>query len=75
MATQTQSIYQRLQAIGAEMDSHESDLYVRWTPDVGAILKTYEFRTNCQGFTGRDGKPWVDIPFAYDPWWERRAKP
>lgn len=66
------SVYDAIKATGASIDSHESDLYAEATPKVLAIVKqsarTYSlFRSNI------DGKQWVDIPFAYEPYWQ--AKP
>jgi hypothetical protein len=63
--------FQALKAAGCEMDNHESDLYVRATPEALAIVKasgwTYEtFRHQVTG------QLWLDVAFAYEPWWERR---
>jgi len=63
--------YAELLAIGAEINSHYSDLYVRATPEALAVVRstgwTYEL------FTSQiDGKTWIDIAFAYTPYWERK---
>jgi hypothetical protein len=64
--------YDMLTAAGCEIDSHESDLYVKATPEAIAIVKasgwTHEYFTN-----QRDGTRWIDVAFAFSPWWQRRA--
>jgi hypothetical protein len=63
------SLYQDMLAAGVKIDSHESDLYVEATPSSVAILKRYP-RCNASYFRNNvDGKLWIDIPFAYDPFW------
>ena len=73
MTDQPKSLYQILVAIGAEIDSHASDLYVKSTPrSIGLVQlseKNYStFKSNI------DGETWIDIPFAYDPFWEMKLK-
>jgi hypothetical protein len=66
------NIYEELKKIGAEMDHHESDLYVKDTPGIAKIIEGYGYRT--YPFTNQiDGTTWIDIPFAYTPWWEKRV--
>lgn len=71
------TLYTDLKAARLDLDNHESDLYVRDTPEARAILAVHGKRVdghNVQRFTSQiDGKPWLDIPFAYTPWWERRT--
>ena len=38
------TIYDQMVALGVEIGSHASDLYVPVTPETSAIVKTYEFR-------------------------------
>ena len=72
------SLYQRLKDAGAEIDNHYSDLYVKKTPKVDEIIKQAKidgvvhstgspFRNNV------DGKTWIDIPFQFDPYWEKKG--
>ena len=69
------TIYDEMKAAGVEMDSHESDLYVKNTPEAREIVAGYEYKSNVTGFTSQiDGAHWLDIPFAYDPWWTRAAE-
>lgn len=66
------TLYDQLKAAGCELDSHESDLYVRATPEAKAII---EQEGSCYGkfVNQKDGKVWFEVSFAYDPWWKARA--
>lgn len=71
------SLYDRLKSAGCELDSHESDLYVRATPEARRIIKEYEAETgwtlSASGFTHQVKKEfWLDVPFMFSPWWEVR---
>ena len=70
-----QSLYAAMVAVmdEREIDSHESDLYVKITPASIAILKLYDVSTATVFRSQIDGGMWYDIPFMFDPWWERRA--
>lgn len=57
-----------LRAEGIEIDHHESDLYVRDTPRARAILKERDLKFKT--FRDSNGDPWLDVPFAYEPFWE-----
>lgn len=66
------SLYQELSKLGLPMDSHESDLYVKWSPEAAALVRA----------TGRvfqsfrhqvTGERWLEVPFAYEPWWKNRG--
>ena len=71
------SLYPRLVEAGCEIDHHESDLYVKATPQARAIILAWEAETgikNRETFKSAiDGSPWYDIPFAYDPFWSKKA--
>jgi len=60
------SIYRLLQKMGAKTDHHESDLYVMATP---ATIEATKTERNRSFFKGNDGKRWIEIPFAFDPFW------
>jgi hypothetical protein len=63
--------YKNLLLMGCEIDSHESDLYVRATPQALAIVRQSGW--SYKPFYSRiDGQLWLDVPFAYEPFWERR---
>ena len=56
-----------------EIDSHESDLYVKVTADSVPIVEAWVM-ANPQfakptTFTDQNGAAWYDCPFVYDPWW------
>ncbi len=72
------TLYSDLLAAGCKLDSHESDLYVEATSTARMILanhgKTVDGH-NVQSFISQvDGLRWLDIPFAFDPWYERRKE-
>ena len=71
------TIYERLLAIGATMDNHESDLYVLDTPAVRAEIQRHEQENGCKVFfspftSNIDHKPWLEIVGAWDPFWQRK---
>ena len=66
------TIYEQLKAAGVPTDSHGSDLYAKKTPESEAIVRAYEFRGIVKTFIDNIEKTlWYEIPFAYDPFWER----
>jgi hypothetical protein len=68
------SLYQELIAAGIPTDSHESDLYVLNTPVARGLIAKHGKR-GVVGFNSKvDGKRWLDVPFAYDPFWERKRR-
>ena len=67
------SLYKTLVAAGCQIDSHESDLYARVTPESEAIVKV-SARPFSHFLSKLDGKMWMDVPFAFEPWWEAKAK-
>lgn len=76
-AVEGASLYDKLKAEGQQLDHHESDLYVKWTPEADAIIKAHggPEAANARPFTSQiDGKRWIDIPFAYTPWWGKRQQ-
>lgn len=77
MTELTKSLYARLIEAGCETDHHESDLYVKVTPEAKAIIEAFESESgikNRETFRSAiDGSPWYDIPFAYDPAWSSKA--
>ena len=64
------SVYVQISKIGVEIDHHESDLYVRDTYEVRRILENTE--TNYSVFRDENNEPWLDVPFAYEPFWASR---
>ena len=65
------NLYQVLKDAGAELDSHESDLYAKATPEVLAIVEASGWSYS-RFISQIDGQQWLDLPFAFYPWWENR---
>lgn len=50
-----------------EIDTHESDLYLKATPASKDLISKYEFKQNVTTFESAiDNTTWYDIPFAYN---------
>ena len=72
---QDNDIYDKLKAAGIPLDSHESDLYAKVTPESKKIIADYEFKNNVKTFRSQiDKEGWYDIPFAYKPYWDKKKK-
>ena len=74
-----QSIYEELIAAmpKEEIDHCNSDLYVKSTPISESIIKKHRLRNglNYEYFTDQITKTrWIDIYFAYTPYWNERSK-
>jgi hypothetical protein len=67
-------IYDELKEAGAEMENHESDLYVKVTTQTTKILVRYAYWANVRSFKDAAGQAWYDIPFAYKPFWETKKR-
>ena len=67
------TLYEQLKAAGVPLDSHESDLYALATSEAHEIVLA-----SCHMYSvfrnELDGKLWLDVPFAFDPWWKARVK-
>lgn len=70
------SLYEAIKAAGIETYHHESDLYFPVTPESREILSRYPLpQKNATVFTDNvTKKPWYDVPFNYDPFWEQVSK-
>lgn len=67
------SFYKTLKDLGVPLDHHESDLYVMDTPVSRIVIR--QFGRESTAFTSQiDGKRWFDIPFAYEPFWDKKRK-
>lgn len=67
------SLYTQLVDAGVPVDNHRSDLYAKVTPESRALIAAYEHRRNVTMFVHQvTGESWYDIPFAFDPFWERK---
>ena len=66
-----QSLYDKAEEYGCTLDSHESDLYLLATPLAYQLVR--ESGRSWSTFVSQvDGKVWIDVPFAYLPWWRAR---
>lgn len=74
MKSTSMSIYQILKQAKVPLDSHESDLYAQCSDKSKELLKNYEFLDSVKVFRSQvDKKLWYEIPFAYDPFWEKKG--
>jgi hypothetical protein len=64
--------YQLALEMGLETGSHESDLYVEYSKELLDSVHPV-VRNNATTFTS-NGKLWLEFPFEYEPWWERKKK-
>lgn len=62
-------LYDELRAAGCQLDNHESDLYVRASPEAFEIVR--RSRRPNSTFRDREGTLWIDVPFAWAPFWRR----
>ena len=54
-----------------DIDTHESDLYLRKNNISEEIVNEYEFKSNITTFRNNiDHVLWFDIPFANDDFWK-----
>ena len=69
-----ESLYSAVIRLGIAHDSHESDLYIEDTDLARHVLGHFKTQhENARRFTHQIHRvPWIDVPFAYDPFWERR---
>lgn len=72
------TLYDELKAAGVALSNHESDLYCESTPQAREILARWPLeKSNARGFINQapphKGEHWLDIPFAFHPWWQARV--
>ncbi len=71
------TLYDLLKAAGCKIDSHESDLYVEDSETSRAIIRAHASPQQKGTLTpfrhAADGTRWLDLPFAYSPWWRKRV--
>jgi hypothetical protein len=67
------SLYSELLAAGCELDNHESDLYVKVDATSRPIVERWCWvrRVHRCSLFASAGCQWWDVPFAFDPWWNR----
>lgn len=64
-------IYKELKDAGAEIDSHESDLYVKLTLNAIKVLAKYKGRV-VPFISEIDDQCWTKLPFQFTPFWEKK---
>ena len=65
-------LWEHIKTHGIEHGCHASDLYIPVNDETRALIKAYDFKCNVTMFVSNtDKKLWYDIPFAYQPFWER----
>ena len=67
------NVYEALKAAKIPLDHHESDLYCLAT-DLAVALCRRSGRSFHRFRSKVDGRIWLDVPFAYDPWWRKRCR-
>lgn len=69
-----ETLFQKVVAAGLEFDSHESDLYIKNSTAAHTILEEFPLnKKNTRTFQSKvDGGLWLDVPFAYEPFWIKR---
>lgn len=66
------SLYSDLKAAGCKLDSHESDLYVKASPEACRIVRAAKSNVWSHFRSQIDEELWIEVPFAFAPWWEKR---
>ena len=71
-----ETFYQKAVAMLDKNDigNHESDLYLKCSNLSETLVNQYEFKSSVTRFTSQiDGCLWFDVPFAFDPFWEKKV--
>ena len=56
----------------ADFDTYESDLYVRYSPEIAQFLKDEKMKFS--RFVSQTEKDqWIDIPFMNDTFWKNKS--
>jgi hypothetical protein len=66
------TIYAAMLAAGVPIDHHASDLYVKDTPITRGVLQEYPDQCRSTFRSQIDDERWIDLPFAFDSFWEAR---
>ena len=70
-----ETLFQKIVLAGIEFDHHESDLYLKDCPETREILEEFPLnKKNATAFRS-EVEPhdmYLDVPFAYEPWWIKR---
>jgi hypothetical protein len=66
------TLYDECLEAGFDLDHHESDLYIKDCQAVRTLLNQ-RGREFTQFTSQVDGKIWLDVTFAYQPYWDKVA--
>lgn len=66
------TLYDSLLAAGCELDSHESDLYVKWSTTALELIKAHGSHVAKMFRSDVDGEWWLELPFEFSPFWRKR---
>jgi len=71
-----ENFFEEIKATGIEYDNHCSDLYIPRTSQTLEICKKWgKTGVLCTSFINQiNHEIWLDIPFAYMPYWEKKIK-
>lgn len=73
----TKSLYEKALSVLPEkdIDSYESTMYLRKTPESEKLVNEYEFKENVTKFRDNiDHEIWYDIPFSYVPFFDKKRQ-
>ena len=69
------SIYEQVIELNIEHDHYYSDLYIPVNDTTRDLVASYGHTIDFEFFSSNiDGKLWYDIPFSYDPYWQKLEK-
>lgn len=71
------SLFEDIIAEGIQHNNHYSDLYIPDNTQTRKILERHpdQKKVSAAFVNQVEGGLWIDIPFAYDPFWVERTKP
>ena len=58
----------------ADIDHHNSDLYLRVSQETKAIISRLENKALLSTFRDNNGAAWYELPFCFTPYWENPYK-
>jgi len=69
-----QELIEKFGLVETDFDYHESDLYVKYSPEIDDYLK--EMFPLREYFKEKENQEntWIDLPFQNSEYWERRLK-
>lgn len=69
------TLFEEIKVAGIKYNHWYSDLYIPNTPQVREILSRHRqhLRLTSAFIDQIDGENWLDIPFAYEPFWGKVA--